>query len=88
MSHGHAKKGLYVLIVKGNGTGNFGVPKVDEKRLKNGYGAICFSCWKLNILHSSRIRVVLAMSSPYIDHWNGVKDIGLMLKETSALKRL
>jgi hypothetical protein len=23
-----------VLIVKGNGTGNYGVPKVDEKRLK------------------------------------------------------
>uniref|UniRef100_M8B6W2 Uncharacterized protein n=1 Tax=Aegilops tauschii TaxID=37682 RepID=M8B6W2_AEGTA len=26
--------------------------------------------------------------SPDIDHWNGVKDIGLMLKEISALKRL
>jgi hypothetical protein len=37
---------------------------------------------------NSRIRVVLAMSNPDIDHWNGIKDIGLMLKETSALKRL
>jgi len=37
---------------------------------------------------SSHIRVVLAMSNPDIDHWNGIKDIGLMLKETSALKRL
>ena len=59
MSHGHAKKGLYsmharkptlVLIVKGNGTGNYGVPKVHEKSFKNEYGTICFSCWKLNIL--------------------------------------
>ncbi|TVU51800.1 hypothetical protein EJB05_03244 [Eragrostis curvula] len=49
---------------------------------------------------SSHIRVVLAMSSPDMDHWNGVKDIGLMLKDRrcsqkvvstkieSALKRL
>jgi hypothetical protein len=25
---------MLVLIVKGNGTGNYGVPKADEKRLK------------------------------------------------------
>ena len=30
----HARKPTPVLIVKGNGTGNYGVPKVDEKRLK------------------------------------------------------
>ena len=30
----HARKPTLVLIVKGNGTGNYGVPKVDEKRLK------------------------------------------------------
>ena len=30
----HARKLTPVLIVKGNGTGNYGVPKVDEKRLK------------------------------------------------------
>ena len=28
------KKPMPILIVKGNGTGNYGVPKVDEKRLK------------------------------------------------------
>jgi len=26
----HARKPIPVLIVKGNGTGNYGVPKVDE----------------------------------------------------------
>ena len=30
----HARKPTPVLIVKGNRTGNYGVPKVDEKRLK------------------------------------------------------
>ena len=30
----HARKPTPVLIVKGNVTGKFGVPKVDEKRLK------------------------------------------------------
>ena len=30
----HAIKPTHVLIVKGNGSGNYGVPKVDEKRLK------------------------------------------------------
>ena len=40
----HARKPMPILIVKGNGTGNYGVPKVAEKRLKNGYGTICFSC--------------------------------------------
>ena len=30
----HATKPMHVLIVKGNRTGNYGVPKVDEKRLK------------------------------------------------------
>ena len=30
----HARKPTHVLIVKGNGSGNYGVPKVDEKRLK------------------------------------------------------
>ena len=30
----HRRKPTLVLIVKGNGTGNYGVPKVDEKRLK------------------------------------------------------
>ena len=30
----HASKPTPVLIVKGNGTENYGVPKVDEKRLK------------------------------------------------------
>ena len=30
----HARKPMLVLIVKGNGTGNYGVPRVDEKRLK------------------------------------------------------
>ena len=30
----HARKPTPVLIVKGNGTRNYGVPKVDEKRLK------------------------------------------------------
>ena len=30
----HARKPTHVLIVKGNRTGNYGVPKVDEKRLK------------------------------------------------------
>ena len=30
----HARKPTPVLIVKGNGTGNYGVPKVGEKRLK------------------------------------------------------
>ena len=30
----HARKPTSVLIIKGNRTGNYGVPKVDEKRLK------------------------------------------------------
>ena len=30
----HARKPTPVLIVKGNETGNYGVPKVDEKILK------------------------------------------------------
>ena len=30
----HARKPTHVLIVKDNGTGNYGVSKVDEKRLK------------------------------------------------------
>ena len=30
----HTRKPTPVLIVKGNRTGNYGVPKVDEKRLK------------------------------------------------------
>ena len=37
---------------------------------------------------NSHIRVVLAMSSPDIDHWNGIKDIGLMLKETECSQRV
>ena len=30
----------------------------------------------------------MAISNPDIDHWNGVKDIGLTLKETGAHKRV
>ena len=30
----HARKPTSVLIIKGNRTGNYGVPKVDEKRKK------------------------------------------------------
>ena len=37
---------------------------------------------------NSRIRVVLAMSNPDIDHWNGIKDIGLMLKETKCYQKV
>ena len=37
---------------------------------------------------NSRIRVVLAMSNPDIDHWNGIKDIGLMLKETECSQKV
>ena len=36
---------------------------------------------------NSHIRVVLAMSNPDIDHWNGIKDIGLMLKEKRVLSK-
>ena len=35
-----------VLIVKGNGFGNFSVSRINVKR-SNEYGTICFSCWKL-----------------------------------------
>ena len=87
----HTRKPTPVLIVKGNGTGNYCVPKVDKKRLKTdmvpyvlGVGS---SIYYPDIV-PVYIRVVLAMSSPYIDQWNGVKDIGLMLKEISTLKRL
>lgn len=30
----HARKSTHILIVNGNGTENYGVPKVEEKRLK------------------------------------------------------
>ena len=37
---------------------------------------------------NSRIRVVLAISNPDIDRWNGIKDIGLMLKETLCSQKV
>ena len=43
----HARKPTSVLTVKGNDFGNFSVPRINVKR-SNGYGTICFSCWKLN----------------------------------------
>ena len=37
---------------------------------------------------NSHIRVVLAMSSPDIDHWNEIKEISLMLKETECSQKV
>ena len=79
-----------VLIVKGNGTGNYGVPKVDEKRLKTDMVPYASAVGSSNITLTQFTYPGCFgnVQSIYIDHWNGVKDISLILKEISALKRL
>ena len=69
-----------VLIVKGNGIGNFSVPRDNIEWIK----WIWYHMLPLLVAQyypdNSRIRVVLAISNPDIDHWNGITDIDLMLK--------
>ena len=83
-----SRKPTPVLIVKGNGIENFSVPRDNIERIK----WIWYHMLPLLVAQyypdNSRIRVVLAMSNLDIDHWNGIKDIGLMLKETLCSQKI
>ena len=83
-----SRKPTPVLIDKGNEIGNFSVPRDNIERIKWIWYHVLPLLVAQHYPDNSCIRVVLAMSNQDIDHWNGIKDIGLMLKETSALKRL
>ena len=78
-----SRKPTPVLIVKGNGIGNFSVPRDNIERIKWTWYHMLPLLVAQYYPDNSCIWVVLAMSNPDIDHWNGIKDIGLMLKENS-----
>ena len=83
-----SRKPTPVLIDKGNGIGNFSVPRDNIERIKWIWYHMLQLLETQYCPDNSHIRLVLAMSNPDIDHWNGIKNNGLMLKEASALKRL
>ena len=83
-----SRKSTPVLIVKGNGIGNFSVPRDNIERIKWIWYHMLQLLETQYYPDNSCIRVVLAMSNPDIDHWNGIKDIGLMLKETECSQKL
>jgi hypothetical protein len=83
----HARRPTPVLMVKGNSFGNCIVLRIkyeiDQMKMvpyASAVGSLLNAKYDITLTESS-IRVVLAKSTPAIDHWNGVMNISLMLKK-------
>jgi hypothetical protein len=74
-------------MVKGNSFGNFSVPRSNVRLLWMNalYASAVGSLMSIQIRPYPDIvyvsRLFWQKSSPYIDHWNRVKNVGLMLRK-------